>query len=155
MGRSRIHVSLLLGLVLAPGSTACVKTYDLVVDNRTMTSLTMRVYSIADDGRFRQVPDRIFELPPNREFHIDHAIAATGHGDRRMFEFRRPDEQLVDSYVVTYAELERTGGRLTVPRALASIPRGTPPEPGYVDSGPHEQIQYIPLFPADSGPGGK
>lgn len=131
-------------------SAGCLRTYDLVIDNRTVTSLTMRVYSQTDSGEFSQFPDRIFSLPPNREFRLERAIVATGHGDRRLFEFRRPDEQLVDSFVLTYRELDRMRGRITVPRSLAGIPRDAPPEPGYVDSSPHERIDFIPLYPEDS-----
>jgi hypothetical protein len=135
-------------------SSACVESHDLVIDNRMVTSLTMRVYSMDDEGRFRQVPDRIFSLPPNREFLLERAIVSTGRGDRRLFEFRQPDEQLVDSFVLTYRELEQAGGRITVPRSLVGIPRDAPPEPGYVDSTPHERIDYIPLYP-DSPPGAR
>jgi hypothetical protein len=142
-------------LLLAESVTlaACVKAYDLVIDNRTMTSLTLRVYSLTEDGGFSQFPDRIFSLPPNREFRLEHAIVATGHGDRRLFEFRRADEQLVDSFELTYAELAKNGGRIIVPRRLAGIPRDAPPPPGYVDSSAHERIDYIPLFPEDSTAG--
>jgi hypothetical protein len=127
----------------------CVRTYDLVIDNRTMTSLTMRVFS-EEDGKFSQYPDRIFSLPPNREFRLDNAIVKTGKGDGRLFEFRRGDEQLVDSFVLTYEDLERSGGRITVPRSLAAIPRDAPPVAGFVDSAPYEHIEYIPLYPEDS-----
>jgi hypothetical protein len=133
---------------------ACVRAYDLVVDNRTVTSLTMRVYSMTKQGTFSQFPDRIFSLPPNREFRIPRAIVSTRHGDRRLFEFRRPDEQLVDSFVMTYAEIERNGGRITVPRSLAAIPRVAPPAPADVDSTPQERIDYIPLYPEDSAKAG-
>lgn len=145
------------GVLLAGGlaSTGCVKAHDLVIDNRTVTSLTLRVYSQVDGGTFSQYPDRIFSLPPNREFRVQRAIVSTGHGDRRLFEFRRPDEQLVDSFVLTYEELERNGGRLTVPRSLAGIPRDALPPAGYVDSSANERIDYIPLFPAESVPGAK
>lgn len=141
----------LAGLVAALGCLAgCLRTYDLIVDNRTMTSLTLRVYSLEDDGEFDQIPDRIFVLPPNREFRLERAIVATGQGDRRLFEFRGVDDQLVDSFVVTYEELDRTGGRITVPRALSSIPRDAPSDPAFVDSAPYERIDFIPLFP-DAG----
>lgn len=135
--------------------TGCLRTYDLIIDNRTVNSLTMRVYSLTKDGKFSQYPDRIFSLPPNREFRLERAIVATGRGDRRLFEFRQSDEQLVDSFALTYAELEASGGRITVPRSLSGIPRGAPPDPTYVDSSPHERIDYIPLFPEDSAPGGR
>ncbi len=153
MTRTRVCMlvnALLAGVVAA---MACVRAYDLVIDNRTVTSLTLRVYSLTEDGEFSQYPDRIFSLPPNREFRLERAIVATGHGDRRLFEFRQPDEQLVDSFVLTYAELEKSGGRMTVPRSLAGIRRDAPPDPAYVDSGPQERIDYIPLFPEDSAPG--
>jgi hypothetical protein len=143
-----------LALVLPAGLAGCVHTYDLIIDNRTVTSLTLRVYSLNDDGEFSQYPDRIFSLPPNREFRLVRAIVSTGRGDRRLFEFRQPDEQLVDSFVLTYAELEASGGRITVPRSLAGIPRDAPPDPDYVDSTPHERVDFIPLFPKDSAPAG-
>ncbi|MFN2432097.1 MAG: hypothetical protein ABR599_04645 [Gemmatimonadota bacterium] len=134
--------------------TACMRSYDLLIDNRTVRSLTMRVYSLEDGDEFSQFPDRIFSLPPNREFRLENAIVRTGRGDRRLFEFRAPDEELVDSFVLTYEELEAVGGRLTVPRALAAIPRGAPPAPGYVDSTEHENVQFIPLFPEEGEDGG-
>jgi hypothetical protein len=150
-----LRTGLVVAVVTAAGVLAplpgCVRTYDLIVDNRTMTSLTLRVYSLEDDGGFDQIPDRIFSLPPNREFRLERAIVATGKGDRRLFEFRGADDQLVDSFVVTYEELDRTGGRLTVPRALSSIPRGTPADPAFVDSAPYERIDFIPLFPEAGG----
>ena len=116
-----------LALLLLAGTAwvACARTYDLVIDNRTVRSLTLRVFSATEDEEFRQFPDRIFSLPPNREFRIDNAIVK--RGDRRLFEFRAPDEQLVDSFVMTYEELEASDGRITVPRALSALPRGTPP----------------------------
>ena len=123
----------------------CVRTYDLIVDNRTVTSLTLRVYSVQEDGGFDQIPDRIFSLPPNREFRLERAFVATG--DRRLLEFRGNDDRLVDSFVVTYEELDRTGGRITVPRGLASIPRGAAADPTFVDSAPYEHVDFIPLFP--------
>ena len=144
--RAAVAAVALLGAV-----GACVRTYDLIVDNRTMTSLTLRVYSLEDDGEFDQIPDRIFVLPPNREFRLERAIVATGKGDRRLFEFRGVDDQLVDSFVVTYEELDRTGGRITVPRALSSIPRDAPADPAFVDSAPYERIDFIPLFPEAGG----
>ncbi len=136
----------MVGLSLA----GCIRTYDLVIDNRTVRSLMMRVYSLEEDGEFSQYPDRIFAIPPNREFRVERAITATGRGDRRLFEFRGPDEELVDAFVLTYAELDASDGRITVPRSLAGIPRDAPPEPGYVDSTPHEHVEYIPLFPEES-----
>ncbi|HEY7461007.1 MAG TPA: hypothetical protein VIC59_03925 [Gemmatimonadota bacterium] len=142
-------------LAVGLASAGCVKAYDLVIDNRTVSSLTLRVYSEVDGGKFSQYPDRIFSLPPNREFRLERAIVSTGHGDRRLFEFRRADEQLVDSFVLTYEELERDGGRITVPRSLAGIARDAPPPAGYVDSSANERIDYIPLFPAESVPGAK
>ncbi|MBA2564883.1 MAG: hypothetical protein H0V09_05615 [Gemmatimonadetes bacterium] len=129
---------------------ACVRTYDVTIDNRTVTSLTLRVFSPGDDGAFSQYPDRIFELPPNREFKLQRAIVRIGE-ERRLFEFRRGDEQLVDSFILTYRQIEEMGGRITVPRSLTSIARDAPPEPGYVDSSPHERVEYIPLFPQDPG----
>jgi hypothetical protein len=149
--RSSLPLLALATAALVPG---CVRTYDLVVDNRTMTSLTMRVYSLEKNGQWSQQPDRIFEIPPNREFRLERAIAAVGESGRRLFEFRRADDELVDSFEVTYAELERNGGRITVPRSLAGIPRGAEPPPGYADSTPQEHIDYIPLYPEDSAPGG-
>jgi hypothetical protein len=152
LARSRLAVTPLIVVGVVAG---CVQAYDLLIDNRTMTSLTMRVYSLTDEGEFSQYPDRIFSLPPNREFLLENAIVSTGHGDRRLFEFRRPDEQLVDSFVVTYKELDQSGGRITVPRSLTGIRRDAPPDPGYIDSTPHERVEYIPLYPEDSVPAGR
>jgi hypothetical protein len=146
-GRAAPLVAAAAALLALPG---CVRTYDLTVDNRTMTSLTLRVYSPRGDGGFEQIPDRIFTLPPNREFRLERAITRTG-GDRRLFEFRGNDDQLVDSFVVTYEELDRTAGRITVPRALSAIPRDAPPEPGFVDSSAYEHVEFIPLFPEERG----
>ena len=129
----------------------CFRSYDLVVDNRTMTSLTLRVFP-EEDGRFSQYPIRIFELPPNREFFLKRAIVATRPEVRRLFEFRSPDEQIVDSFVLTGAEIEARRGRITVPRAMAGIPRDAPPVPGFVDSTPHERVDFIPLFPEEDAP---
>jgi hypothetical protein len=144
-------VRIFLGMTAALATLGgCVRTYDLIIDNRTVTSLTLRVYSLEENGKFSQFPDRIFSLPPNREFRLENAIVATGRGDRRLFEFRRGDEQLVDSFVLTYAELDELKGRITVPRNLAAIPRDAPPAPGFVDSAPFERIEYIPLYPEDS-----
>jgi hypothetical protein len=150
MSRSSKGLSAIVPVFAMLASSACVRAYDLIIDNRTVTSLTLRVYSQTPSGEFSQYPDRIFNLPPNREFRLERAIVETGRGDRRLFEFRRPDEQLVDSFVMTYAELDKSGGRMTVPRSLAGISRDAPPDPAYVDSGPQERIDYIPLFPEDS-----
>ena len=151
IGTRPARILLFAAALTAP--MACSRTYDLTIDNRTVRSLTLRVFSAENEGEFNQFPDRIFSLPPNREFRLNNAIVR--RGARRLFEFRAPDEELVDAFILTYDEIEASGGRITVPRGLTRIPRGTPAPAGFVDSTQQERIHYIPLFPEEDTAGGR